>query len=354
LFISHSAVENKILLLAGGLRMKGGTNRQALRAMSISVLLFATLAHNEAVTPLTPAAKEAHTPSAPDTLKTIVDTGGKTGLSRNDMNPPRDPVGTGSQSDIPPSAGVPADTMEHMDQHAAAVEAIKQDMRDIKKEIAQIKDDMKRWHGERLRDADSPAAIKATTADSITSKSSFYNYGRIAFGFEEMGLAFQFRCAPHSVPEKKQIVFTSGFGYDVRIPTDEYHNTLCEGHVKVGVFRDLAVYERLRIGAFLEAMEKMRQFETDPLLGEPKFNVYSIWATKARLGAILSVFCLKNFIFTYRIGFEGAYSTPPFYVNQDKTKLVKLGNGNFKVGLCGSETSIFEALLNNIGIYYSF
>jgi len=156
------------------------------------------------------------------------------------------------------------------------------------------------------------------------------------------------------LPEKKQIVMTTGFGYDVKIPTDEYHNTLCKGHVKVGVVRDLAVYERLRIGAFLEVMEKMKQFETDPLLGEPKFNVYAIWATKARLGAILSVFCLKHFIFTYRIGFEGAYSTPPFYVNQNKTKLLKLGNGNFKVGLSGAETSIFEALLNNIGIYYSF
>jgi hypothetical protein len=156
------------------------------------------------------------------------------------------------------------------------------------------------------------------------------------------------------VPEKKHIVLTSGFGFDVKIPTDEYHTALYEGHVKVGVFRDCAVYERLRIGAYLEAMEKMKQFETDPLLGELQCNVYSVWATKARLGAILSVFCLKHFIFTYRIGFEGAYSTPPFYVNQNKTKLLKLGNGNFKVGLSGAETSIFEALLNNIGIYYSF
>jgi|WetSurMetagenome_2_1015567.scaffolds.fasta_scaffold136863_2 hypothetical protein len=43
--------------------MKGRTNRQALRAMSISILLFAPLAHNEAVTPLKPAAKEALTPT---------------------------------------------------------------------------------------------------------------------------------------------------------------------------------------------------------------------------------------------------------------------------------------------------
>jgi hypothetical protein len=149
-------------------------------------------------------------------------------------------------------------------------------------------------------------------------------------------------------------VLTVGLGYAVNIETDSYRNTLHEFHIKAGLLRDIAVFERLRLGAYFEAMEKMKQFEAEPLLGELTYNVYPIWATKVRMGIVLSLFCLKNFILTYRIGIEGAYYTPPYYVNESKTEMLKFGNGTFKVGLSGYETNILETLFNNIGIFISF
>ena len=215
-------------------------------------------------------------------------------------------------------------------------------------------DSMSCMRTDNRSDPDSITAIIATTVDSILCKPTFFSYSRIAIGFEEMGLAFRFRFAPHVLPEKKQSVLTVGLGYNVKIETDQYRNTLHEFHVKAGVLRDIDVYERLRLGAYFEAMEKMKQFEAEPLLGEQTFNVYPVWATKVRLGIILSFFCWKNFMLTYRIGIEGAYYTPPYYVNENNTEMLKLGNGTFKAGLSGYETNILEALFNNIGIFLSF
>lgn len=267
---------------------------------------------------------------------------------------PNSSVSTIAAIDTVPLPTAPADSAELSTQKTVAREEIEPVKQGIGQEIAKKTHDIPNMQAESRLSTDSFTAKSVTQVDSLFRHPSFFSYSRVAIGFEESGLAFRFRFAPHASVEKKQSVLTVGLGYDVRIETDSYRNTLHEFHIKAGVLRDIAIFERLRLGVYIEAMEKMKQFEADPLLGESRFNVYPVWATKVRVGAIMSIFCLKNFMLTYRIGIEGAYFTPPYYVNESKTELVKFGNGTFKVGLSGYETNLLETLFNNIGIFFSF
>lgn len=180
-----------------------------------------------------------------------------------------------------------------------------------------------------------------------------YLYDHLALGYEE-GLAFRYRFGNYDKPHKKSWGMTGGAYYRLDQPTDQFHNPLHEFHVKLGIFRELGIFRQVRIGAYIEAMEKMKQFEAQPLIMETHFNRFSIWGTKGRAGMIISIYCVDHFMISCRVGVEYAYYTPPYIVNKNKTKLEKFGKGNHTIGISGTDMTALETIINNIGLYIFF
>jgi hypothetical protein len=180
-----------------------------------------------------------------------------------------------------------------------------------------------------------------------------YLYDHLALGYEE-GLAFRYRFGNYDTPHKKSWGMTGGAYYRLDQPTDQFHNPLHEFHVKLGMFRELGIFRQVRIAAYIEAMEKMKQFEAPPLVMETCFNRFSIWGTKGRAGMVISIYCVEHFMISCRVGVEYAYYTPPYIVNKNKTKLEKFGKGNHTLGISGTDMTALETIINNIGLYIFF
>ncbi len=180
-----------------------------------------------------------------------------------------------------------------------------------------------------------------------------YYRDRFGIGYEE-GLAFHIRVGGNGNPGKKSGGVTGGAGYFLDNQKDSFHNTLHEFHVKLGWFQEFAVFHRIRLAVYLEVMEKMKQFEAEPFFMQTRFNTYEIWATKGRLGILFNIYSLKHFMLTYRFGCELVYHTPPYIMNENRTKMEKIGKGALTFGTSGGAVSVLETILNNIGIYVYF
>jgi len=180
-----------------------------------------------------------------------------------------------------------------------------------------------------------------------------YYLDRFGIGFEE-GLAFRVRLGGNDNHRSKNSGITAGAGYHLDNQKNPFHNTLHEFHVKLGWFQEFATFHRIRIAAYIEVVEKMKQFETDPFFMQTRFNTYEIWATKGRLGILFNIYSLKHFMLTYRFGCELVYYSPPYIMNENRTKMQKIGRGVLTFGTSGGVVSVFETIINNIGIYVYF
>lgn len=180
-----------------------------------------------------------------------------------------------------------------------------------------------------------------------------YRCDRWAVGYEE-GLGFRYRLNKKKEPQERHRGLTCGAGYQLNQLKDQYHRALHEWHLRIGFYQEFAVFPRVRIAAYFDAMEKMKQQQAEPLLFETTYNRYALWITKLRAGVHLHLFSLEHFLLTYRFGFEFSYSTPPYIVNKSKTTFTKYGTGIFRFGMSGSDLSALEMIINNIGIYIYF
>ncbi len=180
-----------------------------------------------------------------------------------------------------------------------------------------------------------------------------YRCDRWGVGYEE-GLGFRYRLNKKKEPQQRHRGLTFGAGYQLNQLKDQYHRALHEGHLRIGFYQEFAVFPRVRIAAYFDAMERMKQQQAEPLLFETTYNRYALWITKLRAGVHLHLFSLEHFLLTYRFGFEFAYSTPPYIVNASKTTFTKYGTGIFRFGMSGSDLSALEMIINNIGIYIYF
>ncbi len=198
-------------------------------------------------------------------------------------------------------------------------------------------------------------ALKKNYKKMYKRLARFQNYhrDRWAIGYEE-GPAFRWRFKSDCKPQKRNRGLSIGIGYQLNQVKDNYHRALHEGHLRIGAYQEFAVFSRVRIAAYFDAMEKMKQMEAEPLMFETTFNRYALWITTLRTGVQINLFSLKHFLLTYRFGFEFSYSTPPYIVNSSKTTFTKYGRGIFRYGISGSDLSALEMIINNIGIYIYF
>jgi len=181
-----------------------------------------------------------------------------------------------------------------------------------------------------------------------------YLNDRFSFGYEE-GISFRLKLYRRQKPNLRSTGLSFGGGYQRNQQSDMVHRTLHEAHVKLGAFHDLAVFRRVRLGIFADVVEKMKQMEAPPLALQVRYNRYSLWITRVRAGALISIFCMEHFMISYRFGLEYLYSTPPYIVNPvTKAELIPFGKGIHRFGLSGSDMGALEMLVNNIGIYFYF
>ncbi len=180
-----------------------------------------------------------------------------------------------------------------------------------------------------------------------------FHRDRWAVGYED-GPAFRWRINSKSKPQKLNRGLSTGIGYQLNQLKDDYHRALHEGHLRVGIYQEFAVFSRVRIAAYFDVMEKIKQLEAEPLMFETSYNRYALWITKLRTGVQMNLFSLKHFLLTYRFGFEFSYSTPPYIVNASKTTFTKYGKGILRYGISGSDLSALEMIISNIGIYVYF
>lgn len=202
---------------------------------------------------------------------------------------------------------------------------------------------------------DKLSLVNKNTADLpayITQAGRYYR-DRWGLGYEE-GPSLRFRFNSRTESQKRTAGLTFGIGYQNNQLKDQYHQALHEYHVRIGLYQECAVFSRVRIAAYFDAMEKMKHQEAEPLLFETRFNRYALWITKIRAGVQINLFSLEHFLLTYRFGFEFAYCTPPYIVNESKTTFLQYGKGIFSYGISGSDLSALEMIVNNIGIYIYF
>ncbi len=181
-----------------------------------------------------------------------------------------------------------------------------------------------------------------------------FNIDRIGIGYEE-GLSLRLRLGKTLKPEKKQFLTILGFNYSYKNPSNGMQQKLHDGHVKVGLLREFAVFPKTRISAYVDFIEKFKQIETEPLITNPyTFNKYNMWISTGRAGLMLTVLSLKHFMFSFKFGLEFSYYSPAYINNESNTALMRINNGVFKWGINTGELSILETLINNIGIYVYF
>jgi hypothetical protein len=185
-----------------------------------------------------------------------------------------------------------------------------------------------------------------------------YYYDRVALGYEE-GISFRLRLYRMKQPARKALALTGGAGYQLSQQSDMVHRRLYEAHVKIGLFQEFGVSKRMRVAGYIDAMEKKKQMEIAPLkgqllMGQIRYNRYTLWITKVRAGILLNLFCLDHFLLTYRFGVEFDYCTPPYVPDPTNMYLMRFGKGIYRFGLSGSDISALDVLINNIGIYVYF
>lgn len=190
--------------------------------------------------------------------------------------------------------------------------------------------------------------------DNLEKTLSTMNIDRWGIGYEE-GLSLRVRLGKNNNPMKKQFLTILGFNYSYTNPSNGMQQKLHEGHLKLGLLREVAVFPKTRISAYLDFIEKFKQIETDPLITDPyTFNKYNMWISTGRAGLMLTVLSLKHFMFSFKFGLEFSYFTPAYMNNESNTALMRVNNGIFKWGINTGELSILETLINNIGIYVYF
>lgn len=181
-----------------------------------------------------------------------------------------------------------------------------------------------------------------------------FNIDRIGIGYEE-GLSLRIRLGKILEPERKQFLTILGFNYSYKNPSNGMQQKLHNGHAKIGLLKEFAVFPKTRISAYIDFIEKFKQIETEPLITNPyTFNKYNMWISTGRAGLMLTVLSLKHFMFSFKFGLEFSYYSPAYINNENNTALMRINNGVFKWGINTGELSILETLINNIGIYVYF
>lgn len=160
---------------------------------------------------------------------------------------------------------------------------------------------------------------------------------RFAVGFED-GLAFKYRIA-----DKKSGIM-GGLFYHIHIPKNDLKTEEIEAKVlhdfnmRLEIYRDIIILPRVRTSFYIGSSQGMKNEEEieDSI---PFSRRIQIWNTDIRTGAIVTLYCAKNFMVSWRIGME--YS---FYYGYNFN--------DYK------ELSIFkkdgETIFNNLGLYIFF
>lgn len=181
-----------------------------------------------------------------------------------------------------------------------------------------------------------------------------FNIERVAIGYEE-GLSLRIRLGKRDKPYKKQFLAIAGFNYSYKNPSNGMQQKLHEGHAKIALLKEFAVFPKTRIAAYLDFVERFKQIETDPLINDPyTYNKYNMWISTGKAGVMLTVLSLKHFMFSFKFGLECSYYSPAYINNESNTTLMRINNGVFKWGINTGELSVLETLINNIGIYVYF
>lgn len=169
-----------------------------------------------------------------------------------------------------------------------------------------------------------------------------YFKDHFAIGYEE-GLAFRYRIA------NKNFSLNGSFFYQLDISANENRRNLHEFGVRLGCSKDIVVFPRVRNSLYIEFMEKMKNIEYWEDSSFYKRN--QIWNTDIRCGVMVSFYCVKNIMISWKIGLEYSsyYSTGWYYGNNENDR-----EPSNEFGLCGRDSNILKTLFNNFGFYIFF
>jgi len=174
-------------------------------------------------------------------------------------------------------------------------------------------------------------------AQSDTTQKYFQD--RFAIGYEE-GLAFRYRI--------KKGGLTGGVLYQVNNPTNRDRLPLHELNMRLGCFKEIIIFPRVRTSLYLEVMEKMTnvEFVQDSIY----YRRYQIWSTNIRSGILLSCYLIKNIMISWKIGLE--YSNYYYGQPQPKENINRKPSSEF--GISNRGDTALKTVFNNFGFYIFF